>query len=83
MNKFKLGDLVGLNVPTKTYPIKTGIIVSTQDCDFTVKWTSYDKVFFMEKDDFIFKELNKLHLLSSQTFKSNTGHINLVLLNPS
>ena len=37
----------------------------------------------MEKGDFIFKALNKLHLLSSQTLKSIMEHTNLVLLNPS
>tara|TARA_R110002012_G_scaffold257656_1_gene437945 strand:- start:3996 stop:4247 length:252 start_codon:yes stop_codon:yes gene_type:complete len=83
MNNFKIGDLIGLQFNSKSTLVKTGIVTNCNKDSFVVKWTSYDKIFFMEKDDFMFEELNKSYLLSSQLFSKGIAHIGLVLLNPS
>ena len=83
MNNFKIGDLVGLNNPANNYPVKTGVITKDESRGFSVKWTSYDKTFFMEKEDIIFEELNKLYLLSLQHFKYEDAHIYLSLVSAS
>lgn len=83
MMNFKTGDLVAKKHPKKDLLLKTGLIISHNKDTFTVKWTSFDKVFFMEKEDDIFKELNKTFLLGTvQVHRANT-EANLLLLNPS
>ncbi len=83
MNNFKIGDLVGLQHPSEHRIIKTGIVIYQGLDGFNVKWTSYDKSFFMEKEDVIFEELNKLYLLSTQYFKYNNAYTHLSLINAS
>ena len=81
MNIFKTSDLVGLNHPSNNKLIKIGIVINQEEVGFIVKWTSYDKSFFMEKEDVIFEELNKLYLLSLQYFKHKEAHTYLSLVN--
>ena len=83
MHVFKKGELVGLNQAATNKNVKTGIIVNQEKLGFTVRWTSYDKNFFMEKEDVIFAELNKLYLLSLQYFKHTDAHAYLSLINAS
>ena len=83
MHVFKKGDLVGLNKVATNKNVKTGIVVNQEKLGFTVRWTSYDKNFFMEKEDVIFAELNKLYLLSLQYFKHKDAHAYLSLINAS
>jgi len=83
VNNFKIGDLVGLQHPSEHKNIKTGIVVYQGSGGFNVKWMSYDKIFFMEKEDVIFEELNKLYLLSTQHFKYKSAYTCLSLINAS
>ena len=83
MHVFKKGDLVGLNQAATNKNVKTGIIVNQEKLGFTVRWTSYDKNFFMEKEDDIFSELNNLYLLSTQSIRRNNTTACLSLLNAS
>ena len=74
MYKFKLGDLISKRHPQDGYMLKTGIIIISDQDSFLVKWVTYNKNFFMEKEDDIFIELNKLYLLSTQSVnRDNTG----------
>jgi len=84
MHDFKVGDLVGIRNPQKpTNAIKTGIVVSTTKYNIIVQWTSYNRSFFMEKEDEIFEELNKTYLLSRQSYHRLNEKAALFLLNPS
>ena len=84
MYDFKVGDLVGIRNPQKTTSaIKTGIVVNTTKYNIIVQWTSYNRSFFMEKEDEIFEELNKTYLLSRQSYHRLNEKAALFLLNPS
>ena len=60
-----------------------GLVISHDVKTFTIKWISYDKVFFMEKEEDIFGELNKSLLLDTVQVYRGNGEINLSLLNSS
>ena len=60
-----------------------GLVISHDVKTFTIKWISYDKVFFMEKEEDIFGELNKSLLLDTVQGYRGNGEINLSLLNSS
>ena len=84
MYNFKKGDLVGIRPPSeKDSAIKTGIVVEITQYNIIVQWTSYDKIFFMEKKGDIFEELNKSYLLSRQSYHRLNDKAALYLLNPS
>tara|TARA_Y100000310_G_scaffold323701_1_gene384478 strand:+ start:54 stop:344 length:291 start_codon:yes stop_codon:yes gene_type:complete len=61
---FKTGDLIAKTHPVTNKPLQMGLVIKDDTTTFLVKWTWYDKVFFMEKEEDIFKDLNNLHLLS-------------------
>ena len=83
MWKFKTGDLIAQKLPTMDELLRIGIVISDCSESIMVKWTSYNEDFFMEKEDDIFKELNKTFILdTTQIHRQNTG-ANLLLLNPS
>jgi hypothetical protein len=81
VKSFRKGDLIAKINPSVTGPLQTGIVTENRDGYFTVKWTSYNKTFFMEKKGDIFNQLNKLHLLGWERFEYNNPTPFLVLLN--
>ena len=83
MYDFKTGDLVVKKNPSDNTILKTGIVVSHCKENIVVKWLSYNKVFFMEKNHDIFSELNKYYLLSVQSIDRKNENAFLSLLNPS
>ena len=83
MLALKTGDLIAKNHPSIESPIKIGIVISGNSQEFTVKWTSYNKNFFMEKEADIFSELNKAFLLNIETIATKHIDASLSLLNSS
>ena len=80
---FKTGDLIGKTHPSFQEPIQIGLVIRDTLDTFMVKWTYFDKIFFMEKEGDIFEDLNKRFLLNTvQIHRSNTAPC-LVLLNSS
>jgi hypothetical protein len=83
MWKFKAGDLVAQKVPSIDKPLKIGIVIDDCDQSMMIKWISFNKDFFMEKEGDIFEELNKTFILDTiRIHRTNMG-ANLLLLNPS
>tara|TARA_R110000772_G_scaffold92928_3_gene190027 strand:- start:2618 stop:2830 length:213 start_codon:yes stop_codon:yes gene_type:complete len=60
--------------------LKTGIVVSETSTNITVQWLSYNKSYFLEKEDDIFRELNNMYLLSLQSIHRNNIEVCLHLL---
>ena len=81
MQNFKTGDLIAKINHSVAGPLQTGVVIENKDGYFTVKWTSYNKTFFMEKKGDIFSQLNNFHLLGQECFKCNNPSPFLVLLN--
>ena len=81
MRTFKTGDLIAKTLPSRKKPLQIGLVVDDDKVTFTVKWTSFDKQFFMEKEGDIFQELNNLYLLDVVQFHRNSKKPFLVLLN--
>ena len=81
MYNFKVGDLVANNIGGMI--LKVGVIIEQSVDSFSVRWTSYDKDFFMEKEGDIFIELNNLYLLSFQSIDRNNAEASLRLLSAS
>jgi hypothetical protein len=80
MLTFKTGDLIAKRHAAMGRPLQVGLIISANKETFTIKWTSYNKDFFMEKEEDIFEELNKSFLLNTvQVSRANT-EANLTLL---
>ena len=81
MWSFRTGDLIAHKHPNIKKPLRIGLVISHHEDTFSVKWISFNKDFFMEKEEDIFKELNKTFLLDTvQIHRTNTG-ANLLLLN--
>ena len=81
MWNFRLDDLVAQTHHAIMDPLKNGIVIESNKGTFTIKWVSYNKIFFMEKEESIYSELNKVHLLTSiQAHRMNT-EAGLSLLN--
>ena len=81
MWNFKTGDLVAKKHPNGKTAIQIGLIIDDDAESFTIKWTSFDKVFFMEKEGDIFAELNKTFLLGMECFYREKAESLLYLLN--
>ena len=80
---FKTGDLIAKRHPLEQKPLQVGLVVDHDIDTFLIKWISFNKDFFMEKEEDIFKELNKTFLLDTvQVYRSST-EANLSLLNSS
>jgi len=45
----EIGDYVALMHPVSCKALKKGIVIESKEHDFIVKWTSYDKVYFMDR----------------------------------
>jgi len=80
---FKTGDLVAKIHPLVQKPLQVGLVISHDVDTFLIKWTSFDKDFFMEKEGDIFTELNKTFLLDTIQVHRNNMEANLSLLNSS
>ena len=80
---FKTGDLVAKIHPLIQKPLQVGLVISHDIDTFLIKWTSFDKDFFMEKEGDIFTELNKTFLLDTVQVHRNNMEANLSLLNSS
>jgi hypothetical protein len=65
MLNFRTGDLVAKRHPSLKLPLQVGIVICDDLASFTIKWTSFNKDFFMHKEEDIFKELNKTYLLDT------------------
>ena len=65
---FKLGNIVSLKFSKKFKKIKVGIITALKKDHFIVKWIWYDKVFFMEDNNALFKQLNHKYLLAETCY---------------
>ena len=83
MYSFKVGDLIAKKDPNKNLVLKVGVVLRSEESSFVIKWTSYNKEFFMEKEDDMFCELNNMYLLSLQSFSRHVEGAFLCLLNPS
>jgi len=83
MYNFKVGDLIANKEPNQNLILKMGIVLQSAQDSFVVRWVSYNKEFFMEKEDDMFEELNNMYLLSLQSFKRCDPGAFLCLLNPS
>lgn len=71
MYKFKVGDLISKNIGELI--LKIGVVTSGTHNNIIVQWISYNKEYFLEKEDDIFVELNNMYLLSRQSIdRSNT-----------
>ena len=81
MYTFKVGDLVARRNPENGLIFKTGIVLYAFEETFVVKWTSYNKDFFLEKEGNLFENLNNLYLLSLQSIKRREEDDFLCLLN--
>jgi len=81
MYKFKVGDLISKNIGELI--LKTGVVVSSTHSNIVVQWMSYNKEYFLEKEDDIFVELNNIYLLSRQSIDRNNIEACLELLNAS
>ena len=78
---FKTGDLIAKIHPAIKEPLQVGLVIGDTDTTFLVKWTSFNKTFFMEKEEEIFKHLNNSFLLDTVQVHRKNMETNLVLLN--
>ena len=83
MYNFKIGDLIAKKDHNQNLILKVGVVLCSEQDSFIVKWTSYNKEFFMEKEGDMFGELNNMYLLSLQSFKRHAEGAFLCLLNSS
>jgi hypothetical protein len=81
MWNFKTGDLIAKLHPSNGYPLQIGLIIQEDEESFTVKWTSFNKNFFMAKEGDIFQELNNSFLLGTDRIWRLDRRTNLSLLN--
>jgi hypothetical protein len=80
---FKTGDLIAKVHSLVVGPLQVGLVVESMEDSFSVKWTSYNKDFFMEKEEDIFTELNNHFLLDTELIRRLSTEVDLQLLNPS
>ncbi len=78
---FQTGDLIAKIHPLIEAPLQIGLIISSDRLTFLVKWTSFNKDFFMEKEEDIFRELNNSFLLDTVQVHRANEEANLRLLN--
>ena len=62
---FRTGDLIAKINPSTKENLLVGLVIDDNQETFLIKWIWFDKVFFMEKEGDIFKDLNNTHLLST------------------
>ena len=65
MWSFRTGDLIAKINPSTKENLLVGLVIDDNQETFLIKWIWFDKVFFMEKEGDIFKELNNSYLLNT------------------
>lgn len=80
MWNFRTGDLIAQIHPAIKEPLKVGIVLKDDKNTFMVKWTSYNKTFFMEKEHDIYSELSNSYLLTTVQFYRKNSDVDLLLL---
>jgi len=80
MWNFRTGDLIAQIHPAIKEPLKVGIVLKDDKNTFMVKWTSYNKTFFMEKEHDIYSELSNSYLLTNVQFYRKNSDVDLLLL---
>jgi hypothetical protein len=83
MHTLKTGDLIALLHPNGKSYLKTGLVITDDFEQITIKWITYNKYFFMEKEGDIFKELNNSLLLGTTSVSRDNNKVNLSLLSSS
>jgi hypothetical protein len=78
---FQTGDLVAKIHPVIPEPLQVGLVISHDENTFLIKWISFNKSFFMEKEEDIFRELNNSFLLDTVQVHRMNMEANLSLLN--
>jgi len=78
---FQTGDLIAKKHPLIAKPLQVGLVVDDDINTFVVKWTSFNKNFFMAKEGDIFEELNNSFLLDTVRVWRDDKELNLLLLN--
>jgi len=81
MWSFRTGDLIAKINPSTKENLLVGLVIDDNQETFLIKWIWFDKVFFMEKEGDIFKELNKSYLLNTVQVYRRNMEANLSLLN--
>jgi hypothetical protein len=81
MWNFRTGDLIAQTHPAIKGPLKVGIVIEDDKDTFMVKWTSYNKTFFMEKEYDIYSELSNTYLLTTVQIHRRNSDVDLLLLN--
>jgi hypothetical protein len=76
-----LGDFVAFNHPKKNAFLKKGIVIDSKKESFVVKWTSYNKDFFLEGAGEEFRELNRTYLLGVMSYNRWYQGIDFTILN--
>jgi hypothetical protein len=64
----EIGDYVALMHPVSNKPLKKGIVIKSKDDDFVVKWTSYDKFYFLDPFHKEIEDLNRRYLLTEMSY---------------
>jgi len=75
-----LGDYVGQSHPSQTFMLKRGIVIESKKDSYVVKWTSYDKKFWMEFDGEALAELNRRYLLTTMSYNRSNNEADIVIL---
>ncbi len=83
MHYFKTGDLIAKKHPKDNYYLQIGIVINDSKEEFSIKWTWYNKFFFMEKEGDIFREMNNTLLLDTTMYGRVYNGEYLKLLNSS
>ena len=78
---FRTGDLIAKFLPSTKENLQVGLVIDDNPETFLIKWIWFNKVFFMEKEGDIFKELNNSYLLSTIQVHRRNMEANLSLLN--
>ena len=75
-----LGDYVGQAHPSEPFMLKKGIVIDSKKDSYVIKWTSYDKNFWMEFDGEALAELNRRYLLTQMSYSRYNTEVDIVIL---
>ena len=75
-----LGDYVGQSHPSQSFMLKKGIVIESKKDSYVVKWTNYDKKFWMEFDGEALAELNRRYLLTTMSYYRSNDEADIVIL---
>ena len=75
-----LGDYVGQAHPSEPFMLKKGIVIDSKEDYYVVKWTTYDKKFWMEFDGEALAELNRRYLLTTMSYSRSNNEADIIIL---